>query len=296
MSYFQFLVRTPFFWIALAGFWTGASISRITRSAGRIVGSRAASVAEVERVRSRGWTLFYLGMSAAMVSAIAGIFVPGSSHILDLRLVWDFLASAGFFFAVTRFKRSVGFPVLLIASLAAIVAAAALSPFHLVRETENALAFRPLSVQPDTVEIEIIHPANLPKDVAFFTLDAPGVAPVVRTLHISDYLFFLGASAAYRIDGIARAFPGAPSGSDPAAGAAEQPSRDNTVHRLAPPRDGLAGRIADYFDAHADSFPGIVARTFRPAVLTPILLQPYVLLVGPAGNVEMVPGNSGSGN
>ncbi len=196
MSYFEFLVGTPFFWITLAGLWSGASLSRVSRPASRIALYRSGRGANLELIRSRSLSLFYLGMSAAMVCAIAGIFVPGSRKILDERLIWTYAAATILSFLGFRFRRAAGFPLLLLCSLVVLAGAAALSPYTVVREPRDALALRPLSIDENGTELEIIEPASLPTDHAFFHVNSIAVKATVQMLTFSDYLFPVGGTAA----------------------------------------------------------------------------------------------------
>lgn len=338
MTYVQFLLSTPFFWVAVAGIWTGITVSRISRSPRRLALarvtrtlSRAATVTsrdtdaeivarETERIRSRGWTLFYLGMSAAMIFVILGIFIPGSARILDHRLLYDFGIFAALFFAAFRFKRAAGFPLLIVASLLVIGGYAALAPFTIVRDPVTVLAFRELSTEAGGMDLEIVVPPNLPHNIAFFHVGSPDVVAVIQTVQFSDLLFLAGGTAAYRVEGVApaptagavsgrtestapvgaasgNAASGGSVGTDSAgAGSADTAGRagalsidPNSIHEIASVPGGVIGGLYRFFALHADEIPGIHRTVTRSVVLSPVLLQPYLFLVGTDGSVAVVP-------
>jgi hypothetical protein len=271
MSYWHYLVATPLFWMALSGFFTGASVSRISRlsrRAGHRLSERRRWQAYSEAARSRGWVLFFLGLTVACLLALGAVFVPGPELIVDSHVPWTFGVSALLFFLMFRFKRSFGIPMLVIIAAGAVLLSFALSPWTIADSGAEILQFRVLSTgqsgQPASVEI--LRPAGLSPSRAFRQIEGSTLQPAADILLFDPFYFFLGGTLAYR-----NADPGGSSSSAP----------------VVPPGNGFPGAVARTFLANVDVIPGIRSVRARTEPFTPFPLKTYTVTAASDGTLTL---------
>ena len=275
MSYLHYLIETPYSWISLAGFFLGTSLSRVSRSVASIERRRAVSSRRVrrgavipERVRSRMWTLFYLGLSATLLCGLAAVFVPGPGRIVDPKLLWVAAVSTGIFFLMFRFKRSFGIPLLALLSAGALLSALALSRWTVDQGPSLVLQFRALDISASSLDLEITVPQNLTNQNAFVRIDSQTLQPRMNVLVLSDYYFLFGGKVAYRNINM----NGQTTFSPQRAGAG-----------------GVVGRIADYLSNRLTMLPGITLhRVIAPSV-RPFLLESISMTLSSDGSVHISP-------
>ena len=282
MSYVNYLISTPYFWISLSGFFLGASLSRVSRSVASIERRRAVSPRRLqwgavipEQVRSRMWTLFYLGLSATLLCGLAAVFVPGPGKIVDANLLWVAAVSTVVFFLMLRFKRSFGIPLLVLMSAGTLLSAMALSRWTVEQRPGLVLQFRALDISASSIDLEITVPRDLANQNAFVRVDSQTVQPRMEVLTLSDYYFLFGGSVAYRnIDINGRT--------------AIEPQRGAT--------GGEIGRIADYLSNQLAMLPGVELRQVVAPSVRPFLLKTISMTLSSDGSVHIAPSDSLTGS
>jgi len=181
-------------WALASGIGFGAAVSRATR--------RTARQKDPEKAATRKWVLVCFYLSASVLLALAGVFLPSSPAVMDIRLLWVFLASAVLSAASFRFRKTAGSLILL--SLIVIVLSFALflqSLRAFSGETEIAVV-RVLSVDDSRMKLEV-SPSD-PSVAAPTVLDLEGryFAPVVKVVIFDDLFVFLGVKTWYRFMGM----------------------------------------------------------------------------------------------
>jgi len=196
------LLTDPLPWVFAAAVFLGAAASRATR--------RTANRPDPHRAWTRKWVLFCLWLSLGFLAAVAAVLVPGSERLLArgsdgaLRLVepmlpWIALAGFAIAFLATRFRKSLGIPVIVV-GLVAVIALGLF--FQSVRaftgETEIA-SVKALTVADGTMRLEVLPRGEPPQLV---DLEGDQFAPVVKVVIFDDLWVFLGARTWYRFVGI----------------------------------------------------------------------------------------------
>jgi hypothetical protein len=196
------LLTDPLPWVFAASVFLGAAASRATR--------RTANRPDPHRAWTRKWVLFCVWLSLALLAAVGAVLVPGSERLLTrgadgaLRLVQPLLpwvALAGFLVTLfaTRFRKSLGIPVVAIV-LVAVIALGLF--FQSVRaftgETEIA-SVKALAVTDGRMRLEVLPQGQLPQLVE---LEGDQFAPVVKVVIFEDVWVFLGARTWYRFVGL----------------------------------------------------------------------------------------------
>jgi hypothetical protein len=195
MGYSSLFLNSPYPWVFVCGFFCAAALNRASRP----FTYPRWRVADPERARTAKWMFFTLFLSLAVVAALAAIFIPGPRKILDIKLLYFFLATSGFFFLVFRFKKSIGLvAVIALIALALTMIAFLQSLTAFTGETEIGQV-RILDVREGEMKIEVIPEDGLSR---IRWMAGSYFAPVVRVVIFEDFFVFLGAKTWYRFDGI----------------------------------------------------------------------------------------------
>jgi len=195
------MLTDPLPWVFLAAMFLGAAVSRATR--------RTANRPDPQRARTRKWVLCCVYLSLAVLAAVGAVLVPGSERLVSrvggtLRLVeplvpWVALAGFAVTFLATRFRKSLGIPVILL-GLVAVIALGLF--FQSVRaftgETEIATV-KAITVADGKMRLEV-QPEGRPPQMV--DLDGDQFAPVVKVVIFDDLWVFLGARTWYRFVGL----------------------------------------------------------------------------------------------
>jgi hypothetical protein len=195
------MLTDPLPWVFLAAMFLGAAVSRATR--------RTANRPDPQRARTRKWVLCCVYLSLAVLAAVGAVLVPGSERLVSrvggrLRLVeplvpWVALAGFTVTFLATRFRKSLGIPVILL-GLVAVIALGLF--FQSVRaftgETEIATV-KAITVADGKMRLEV-QPEGRPPQMV--DLDGDQFAPVVKVVIFDNLWVFLGARTWYRFVGL----------------------------------------------------------------------------------------------
>lgn len=195
------LLTDPLPWVFTAAVFLGAAVSRATR--------RAGDRPDPHRARTRKWVFCCVWLSIAILAAVGAVLVPGSERLVrrsggsralvEPLLPWVALAGFLVAFLATRFRKSLGIPVVVLL-LVAIIALGLF--FQSVRaftgETEIATV-KALTVADGKMRLEVQLPERIPELV---DLDGEQFAPVVKVVIFDDGWVFLGARTWYRFEGL----------------------------------------------------------------------------------------------
>ncbi|WP_455382279.1 hypothetical protein [Salinispira pacifica] len=288
MSYWEHLYGSTLFWISLSGMFFGLSFARLSRlrrkpfhSTGTGARARRRTIRRLragsESYRSRTWVLFFLGLTAACLLALAAVFLPGARGILDSRVPWFFFGSALLFLVAFRFRKSVGIPLLVLAAAVIVLGFYALSSWSFAGAGDEILRFRCLSVGGGSASatVEITVPADLPPEAAFLSLGGSTVGAFAEVLVFDPAYFFLPGRFAYRnlhLDAVTNAESGAP---PPAA-------TSGSVEA-----GGLAGYASGLLLSNVDSMPGVELIDSQAEPLTLFPLKTYAVRIGSGGRLSV---------
>jgi hypothetical protein len=201
MAYHEYLLNTPYAYIAVAGLIAGVGI-------GGLIPGRHVRFSD-ERTRYRRLVRLYLCLTATLLLGLAGLFVPGPEQILDRGL----LPTAGVGVAVgalvARFPRAAGMPVVVLAVAAAAAIALLHVPWAPVSPPEAVVDLRVLRAGGGTVTVEYAPrdggaagiPAGFPGDGAETVVSASGsrLSMTVEVLQLSRGYFLAGMAYGYRL-------------------------------------------------------------------------------------------------
>jgi hypothetical protein len=270
------MLTDPLLWVFLAAVFLGAAVSRATRRAGQRP--------DPDRAHTRKWVLFCVWLSLAVLAAVGAVLVPGSERLVrrvegTLRLVEPLLpwvALAGFLiaFLATRFRKSLGIPVIVLA-LVAVIALGLF--FQSVRaftgETEIATV-KALAVADGKMRLEV-QPEGRPSTMV--DLDGDQFAPVVKMVIFDDLWVFLGAKSWYRFVGLV-SFTTRDG----------MPVQSATAWRLNRPI-GISEELWEWFEASEERIPGVKTVQSEIVLKKARSLGTWSVLVQNDGGVEVVP-------
>jgi hypothetical protein len=270
------LLSDPLPWVFVAAVFLGAAASRATR--------RTSNRSDPHRARTRKWTLFCVWLSLAVLAAVGAVLVPGSErlarrvggtlHLVEPLLPWVALAGFLIAFLATRFRKSLGIPVLVL-GLVAVIALGLF--FQSVRaftgETEIATV-KALTVADGKMRLEV-QPEGRPPE----TVDLTGeqFAPVVKVVIFDDLWVFLGARTWYRFVGLV---------SFTTRGG--MPVQSSSPWTLARPT-GISEALWAWFEANEERVPGVKTVQTELVLKKARSLGSWSVSVQNDGGVEVVP-------
>jgi hypothetical protein len=255
------MLTDPLPWAFLAAVFLGAAVSRATR--------RTANRPDPHRTRTRKWVLVCIWLSLGVLAAVGAVLVPGSERLVrrvdgTMRLVEPLLpwvALAGFAIALlaTRFRKSLGIPVVVLA-LVAVIALGLF--FQSVRaftgETEIA-----------TVKALTVADGKMRLEVQF--------APVVKVVIFDDLWVFLGARTWYRFVGLVSFTT-----------RSGMPVQSATAWALAK-ATGISEALWTRFEEYEDRIPGVKTVQTELVLKKARSLGAWSIRVQNDGGVEVVP-------
>ncbi len=166
LSILRTAASSPLPWAILAGLFVGAAAARAA--------APTRHRKDPERARARKWVSACALFSIAIVMALLGVFIPGPSKVVDIRLAWAAGIAAVVGFGALRFRKAVGIPVLVL--LAALVVSLGLF-FQSIRaftgETEIA-SVRVISVAASSMRLGLSPRGGEP---VLLTMDGVYFAP-----------------------------------------------------------------------------------------------------------------------
>ena len=185
-----FLV-SPLPWIVLAGLFVGAAASRATM--------RTARSRNPERARTRKWVFACVYLSVAVVLGLLAVFIPGSARIMDVRLAWAAAAAAVLAFAVMRFKKAAGIPVVVLLCAVVLVFGLFLQSIRAFTGETEIATVRVVGVESASMKLQLIPRGGEP---VLLAMEGQYFAPIVKVVIFDDFFVFLGAKTWYRFEGM----------------------------------------------------------------------------------------------
>jgi len=191
LSILRNVASSPLPWAILSGLFVGAAAARLAM--------RTRHRKDPDRARARKWVVACVLFSIAIVLALLGVFIPGPSKIVDIRLAWAAGIAAVVAFGALRFRKALGIPILVLVLVSIVLFSLF---FQSVRaftgETEIA-SVRVISVSSSSMRLEI---APRGEEPVLLTMEGAYFAPLVKVVIFDDLLVFLGARTWYRFEGM----------------------------------------------------------------------------------------------
>jgi tryptophan-rich sensory protein len=195
------MLTDPLLWVFLAAVFFGAAVSRATR--------RTANRPDPERARTRKWVLFCVWLSLAVLAAVGAVLVPGSErlvrrvggtlHLVEPLVPWVALAGFAIAFLATRFRKSLGIPVIVLGLVAVIALGLFFQSVRAFTGKTEIATVKAITVADGKMRLEV-QPAG--RASAMVDLDGDQFAPEVRVVIFDDLWVFLGAKTWYRFVGL----------------------------------------------------------------------------------------------
>jgi len=263
MSIVRIVGSSPLPWALLAGLLVGAAVARAC--------ARTKHRRDPDRARTRKWVVACMLLSLAIVVGLLGVFIPGPSNVVDIRLAWAAGCAAVVGFAALRFRRAIGIPVLVL-----LVASAVLFGlfFQSIRaftgETEIA-SVRVISVAGSSMRLELQPRA---REAVLLTMDGVYFAPIVKIVIFDDLLVFFGAKTWYRFEGMT---------------SFDANLRQGTSDFRFPQPSGISERLWGIFERYEARIPGVKTVQIEMPSKRAVEFATYRIMVQNDGGVEVVP-------
>jgi hypothetical protein len=257
-----FLV-SPLPWIVLAGLFVGAAASRATM--------RAARSRNPERARTRKWVFACVYLSLAVVLGLLAVFIPGPARIMDVRLAWAAAAAAVLAFAVMRFKKAAGIPVVVLLCAVVLVFGLFLQSIRAFTGETEIATVRVVGVGSASMTLQLIPRGGAP---VLLTMEGQYFAPVVKVVIFNDLFVFLGAKTWYRFEGMTSFNQGLRQG--------------NSDYRFPQP-SGMSETIWSFFEKYESRIPGVKTAQIELVMKKAQEFASYGIRVQNDGGVEIVP-------
>jgi hypothetical protein len=264
-------LSSPFPWVALAGLFVGAAVSRLTR--------RTANKRHPERARTRKWVFTCLYFSIAILLGLAALFLPRlaapslpwPATFLDIRLAWVAAAAAVLAFAVMRFKKSVGIPVVVLALALVLVLGLFLQSIRAFTGETPIATVRVVSAEKGIMRLELDPRGGEPVSL---DLDGQYFAPIVKVVVFDDFFVFLGAKTWYRFEGMT-SFDG-------------NMRQGRTIYRLPHPQ-GMSEQLWSLFEQNEERIPGVKTAQIDLSMKKAREFARYTITVQNDGGVQIIP-------
>jgi len=242
MGYSSLFLNSAYPWVFVSGFFCAAALNRASRP----FTYPRWRAADPERARTAKWMFFTLFLSISIVAALAAVFIPGPRKILDIKLLYFFLATGGFFFLIFRFKKSIGLVVVIaLIALALTMIAFLQSLTAFTGETEIGQV-RILDLREGEMKVEVI-PADGVSTIRWMA--GSYFAPVVRVVIFEDFFVFLGAKTWYRFDGI--------TSFEPEKTEQGRSFRQQDTDLTFPSPPGISDKLWDLYERYEARIPGV---------------------------------------
>ena len=268
------ILTSPVLWLALAGIFAGAAVSRAS--------VRTRHRRNPERARTVKWVLFCIYLSVGIILAVVAVFVSGPGGIADPRLGIAAGIAAALSFGATRFKKALGIPVLVLIIACAVLVGLFLQSIKAFTGETVIAAVRVISVDGGSMRLELI-----PRDAepVLLTLEGDYFAPIVKVVIFDDMLVFLGAKTWYRFEGMTsfRLIK------DDTGYRFRQGSTDFYFHHA----PGISEDLWHFFEANEKGIPGVKTAQVEMDLKRPDAqareFATYDIVVRNNGGVEIIP-------
>jgi hypothetical protein len=185
-------LSSPFPWVILAGLMVGAAVSRLTM--------RTSRRSDPARARTRTWVFVCVYLSLAVIFGLLALFLPGHADAFrDIRLAWAAGAAAVLAFAVMRFKRALGIPVVVLLIAVILLLGLFVQSIRSFTGETRIATVTVISAENNTMKLEL---APVGSEPVMLDLGGAYFAPVAKVVIFEDWFVFLGAKTWYRFEGM----------------------------------------------------------------------------------------------
>jgi hypothetical protein len=256
---------SPFPWVVLAGLLVGAAVSRATM--------RTANRRNPERARTRKWVISCVYLSLGVIFALVAIFVPGPARVMDIRLAWTAAGAAVLAFAVMRFKKALGIPIVVLTLAVLLVLGLFLQSIHAFTGETHIATVSVIDVQKDSMKIELAPRGGTP---VMLDLEGQYFAPIVKVVIFDDFFVFLGAKTWYRFEGMT---------------SFDRNIRQGKSDYRFPQPAGMSEKVWEFFEQNESRIPGVKTAQIELVMkrVKPREFARYAIMVQNDGGVEIVP-------
>jgi hypothetical protein len=257
------VTSSPLPWAIVAGLFAGGAVARAAMP--------TRHRRDPERARARKWVFACVLFSIAIILAVLGVFIPGPSKIVDIRLAWAAGIAAVAAFGALRFKKSLGIPVMVLLIAAVILFGLFIQSIHAFTGETEIASVRVIGVQSASLRLELV-----PRDREPILLTMAGAyfAPIVRVVIFDDLLVFLGAKTWYRFEGMT-SFD-------------ENLRQGNTDYRF-PNAPGISEQLWMLFEKNESRIPGVKTAQTEMVMKKGLEFTTYGIRVQNDGGVQIVP-------
>jgi hypothetical protein len=262
LAYLAPLLHSPLPAVIVAGLFAGAALSTATR--------RTRHKRDPERAAARKWILACLSLSMAVVFGLIAVFLPGPSHILDIRLAWAAGISAVVAFLALRFRKAAGLPVVVLLVAVVVVVALFLQSIHAFTGETEIASVRAIGVDSASMRLELIPRGGQP---VLLSMKGNYFSPIVRVVIFNDLLVFAGARTWYRFEGVT---------------SFDDSMRQQDTDFRFPRPPGISERLWKLFEEYDTKIPGV--KTAQTELITKRAREfaSYGIMVQNDGGVEIV--------
>ena len=258
-------LSSPFPWVVLAGLMLGAAASRATM--------RASRRRNPERARTRKWVFTCVYLSLGVIFGLLALFIPGPARILDVRLAWTAAGAAVLAFAVMRFKKALGIPIVVLTLAVLLLFGLFLQSIRAFTGETHIATVTVIGVEKDSMKLELAPRGGAP---VMLDLEGQYFAPIVKVVIFDDFFVFLGARTWYRFEGMT---------------SFDRNIRQGKSDYRFPQPAGMSEKVWEFFEKNESRIPGVKTAQVELVMkrAQPREFARYAIMVQNDGGVEIIP-------
>ena len=257
------VVSSPLPWAILAGLFVGGAVARAAMP--------TKHRRDPERARAHKWVFACVLFSIAIILALLGVFIPGPSKIIDIRLAWAAGIAAVAAFGALRFRKSLGIPIMVLLIAVVILCGLFFQSIHAFAGETEIASVRVISVQSASLRLELV-PRD--REPVLLTMAGAYFAPIVRVVIFDDLLVFLGAKTWYRFEGMT---------------SFDQNLRQGNTDYRFPNAPGISEQLWTLFENNESRIPGVKTAQTEMVMKKGLEFTTYGIRVQNDGGVQIVP-------
>jgi hypothetical protein len=263
LSILRTVASSPLPWAILAGLFVGAAAARAAMPTRRRK--------DPDRARARKWVAACVLLSIAVVLALLGVFIPGPSKIVDIRLAWAAGIAAVVAFGALRFRKALGIPVLVLLIASVILFSLFFQSIRAFAGETQIASVRVISATSSSMRLEISPQSGEP---VLLTMDGAYFAPIVKIVIFDDLLVFLGARTWYRFEGMT---------------SFDMNLRQGSTDFRFPRPAGISEQLWTLFEQNETRIPGVKTVQIEMPSKRAAEFATYGIMVQNDGGVQVVP-------
>ena len=263
LSILRTVASAPLPWAILAGLFVGAAAARAA--------ARTRHRKDPDRARVQKWVIACLLFSIAIIAALLGVFIPGPSKVLDIRLAWAAGIAAVVGFGALRFRKAFGIPVLVLFVSSTVLFGLFLQSIRAFTGETEIASVRVISAASSSMRLDISPRGGEP---VLLTMAGVYFAPIVKIVIFDDLLVFLGARSWYRFEGMT---------------SFDMNLRQGSTDFRFPRPSGISERLWTLFEQNETRIPGVKTVQIEMPSKRALEFTTYGIMVQNDGGVEVVP-------